>query len=344
MKAFSALTNKLGIDLGSSQVRIFRDDRVVLEESSVAVVDNINGRVLGFGTDALIRYHEEPENHYLAWPVKNGSIADYNIAKSMLRYFINKALHHSVSRPSVMIAVPCETSSVARHALVDALMHAGARQVYLIASPAAAAIGADFNLENSSTILSMVIGRDVTNVGLYCCGGIVSQVGDAFGGHNIDVGICQYLQDKYNVLIGIEQAEKLKSEVISLTRGGNQDTFTIRGRRISDGVEVVIELSLEELSPVMKQIMKPVVSSVKRARAEAPPEMAGDLLKNGLLLSGGSALLSGLKDWLSFELGIPVLVPDNPADIISEGCLKAFDKQKHLSLLIENGEKYYGGA
>lgn len=253
MKAFSALTNKLGIDLGSSQVRIFRDDRVVLEESSVAVVDNINGRVLGFGTDALIRYHEEPENHYLAWPVKNGSIADYNIAKSMLRYFINKALHHSVSRPSVMIAVPCETSSVARHALVDALMHAGARQVYLIASPAAAAIGADFNLENSSTILSMVIGRDVTNVGLYCCGGIVSQVGDAFGGHNIDVGICQYLQDKYNVLIGIEQAEKLKSEVISLTRGGNQDTFTIRGRRISDGVEVVIELSLEELSPVMKK-------------------------------------------------------------------------------------------
>ena len=94
----------------------------------------------------------------------------------------------------------------------------------------------------------------------------------------------------------------------------------------------------------MKKIMKPVLSSVKRAIAEATPDMAGDLLKNGLLLSGGSALLSGLKDWLSFELGIPVLVPDNPADIISEGCLNALDKQKHLSLLIENGEKYYGGA
>lgn len=344
MKAFAALSNRLGIDMGSSQVRMYQNDKIILAEASTVAVDNIDGHVLGFGTEALIHYHKAPANNGLEWPVQNGVIANYEMTKSMLRFFIKKSLHRSVSRPTVMIAIPGEISSVTRHALVDALIHAGSQHVYLIPAPAAAAIGAGLELDGPKVVLSLVIGRDVTDAGIYSCGGIVAQEEMSFGGHHIDLGICQYLQDKYQIMIGLDQAEKLKSDMISLSQNGGGNTFTVRGRRIRDGVEVVIELSTEEMSPVMQHILQPVLALMKRLLRNATPDMADDLLKQGMLLSGGSAQLDGLKEWLSFELGIPVTVPDAPGDVVALGCYEAFEKYKSLPFLIENGEKYYGGA
>lgn len=341
---FSAMLNCLGVDMGSSQVRIYQRDKIILEEASTAVVDNISGQVLGFGTDALIRYHKEPENNTLEWPVKNGVIADYDMTKSMLRFFLNKALRRSVSRPSLMVAIPCQISSVTRHALVDALIHAGAQGVYLIPSPAAAAMGAGKDLSVPSAALSLVIGRDVSDIGIYGCGGILAQEGIPFGGHDIDLGICRHIQDRYSMMIGLEQAEKLKSEVLSLTGGGSGSAFTVRGRRLSDGVEVVVELSIDEMSSVMQNIMQPVLLLIRRVMRRATPEMADDFLKSGMLLSGGSALLDGLRDWLSMELTMPVTIPEDPSAVIAKGCFAACMMDKDHSLLIENGDKYYGGA
>lgn len=343
MKGFAALSNRIGIDMGSSQVRIYQKDKMILAEASAVAVDNIDGHVLGFGTEALIHYHKAPENNCLEWPVQNGVIANYEMTKSMLRFFIKKSLHRSVSRPTVMIAIPGEISSVTRHALVDALIHAGSQKVYLLPAPAAAALGAGMELERPEAILSLVIGRDVTDGGIYSCGGIAAQESTAFGGHSIDVGICHYLQDQYQMMIGLDQAEKIKSDLISLSDRG-ENTFTVRGRRIRDGVEVVVELSLEEMSPVMQRMMQPVLQLMHRLLCKATPDMAKDLMKRGLLLSGGSALLNGLKDWLSMELGIPVVVADRPGDVVALGCYEAFEKYKQLPFLIENGEKYYGGA
>lgn len=341
---FSAMLNCLGVDMGSSQVRIYQRDKIILEEASTAVVDNISGQVLGFGTDALIRYHKEPENNTLEWPVKNGVIADYDMTKSMLRFFLNKALRRSVSRPSLMVAIPCQISSVTRHALVDALIHAGAQGVYLIPSPAAAAMGAGKDLSVPSAALSLVIGRDVSDIGIYGCGGILAQEGIPFGGHDIDIGICRHIQDRYSMMIGLEQAEKLKSEVLSLTGSGSGSAFTVRGRRLSDGVEVVVELSIDEMSSVMQNIMQPVLLLIRRVMRRATPEMADDFLKSGMLLSGGSALLDGLRDWLSMELTMPVTIPADPSEVIAKGCFAACMMDKDHSLLIENGDKYYGGA
>lgn len=341
---FSAMLNCLGVDMGSSQVRIYQRDKIILEEASTAVVDNISGQVLGFGTDALIRYHKEPENNTLEWPVKNGVIADYDMTKSMLRFFLNKALRRSVSRPSLMVAIPCQISSVTRHALVDALIHAGAQGVYLIPSPAAAAMGAGKDLSVPSAALSLVIGRDVSDIGIYGCGGILAQEGIPFGGHDIDIGICRHIQDRYSMMIGLEQAEKLKSEVLSLTGSGSGSAFTVRGRRLSDGVEVVVELSIDEMSSVMQNIMQPVLLLIRRVMRRATPEMADDFLKSGMFLSGGSALLDGLRDWLSMELTMPVTIPEDPSAVIAKGCFAACMMDKDHSLLIENGDKYYGGA
>lgn len=341
---FSAMLNSLGIDMGSSQVRIYQRDKVILEEASTAAVDNISGQILGFGTEALIRYHREPANNTLEWPVKNGVIADYDMAKAMLRFFITKSLHRSVSRPNVTVAIPVEISSVTRHALVDALFHAWVQGVYLIPSPAAAAIGAGKDLNVPSATLSLVIGRDVSDLGVYGCGGTIVQEGISFGGHDIDLGICRHILDRYSMMIGLTQAEKLKSEVLSLVGHDDDRTFTVRGRRITDGVEVVVELSVDEMTGVMQHIMQPVLHLIRQAFRRCTPEMADDFLKSGLLLSGGSALLDGLHDWLSVELGIPVSTPADPGSVVAKGCYAACLMEKEHSLLIENGNKYYGGA
>lgn len=341
---FSGISNYLGLDIGSSQVRIYKQNQIILSESSAVAVDNISGSILGFGTDALIRFHSAPENYTLKFPVRNGVISDYDMTKAMLRFFISKALHRSVSRPVVMAAISSEMSSVTRHALVDALVHAGARSVYLIPSPAAALIGTGMNLEIPSVSVSLVLGRDVSDAGIYSCGGVVCQIGTSFGGYSIDLGICQHVQDKYNMFIGLEQAEKLKQEILSLARRTEDHVFTVRGRRLTDGVEVVVEISVAEMTSVMQYFMKPVVHLIKQLLHGATPEMADDLLKQGLLLSGGSARIDGISEWLSNELGIPVKVPLEPESIIAKGCYDACLMEHEHSMLIENGEKYYGGT
>lgn len=146
------------------------------------------------------------------------------------------------------------------------------------------------------------------------------------------------------MLIGITQAEKLKSEMISLDTAVEHPSFTMRGRRLQDGVEVVVELTMEEMRPVLHKVLQPVLRLIRQVLRQASPDMAGDLLKNGLLLSGGSALLDGLAGWLSAELSMPVAVAERPGDVVARGCYLALEVYHTLPLLVENGEKYYGGT
>lgn len=329
--------------MGSSLIRIYSDKKIILEEASCAAVLADSGRILGFGTDAIVKKHAAGENCRIEWTVKNGIMVDYEITKEMLRYFISKAIRHSVIRPTVMVAIPCETSSVVRHALVDALSHAGAQRIFLIAAPAAAAIGAGIVMDMPEAILSVVIGKDVTDCGIYCGGGMVEECGASFGGRMIDEGICQFIQEKYHLMIGMDQAEHIKQEWVSVVHGGSSRIFTVRGRRISDGVEIIIELTEQILSPVMQRILHPVIQLLKKVIRSATPEMAEDLLKNGMLLSGGTARLPGIADWISMQIGIPVFVADEPESVIANGCYLALEDSVKGLRLVENGEKYYGG-
>ena len=286
MKAFSGTGIKFGIDIGSSQVRIYSDSKIVLEESSCAAVDNATGEILGFGTDAIIRTHSSQAGSCrLEWAVKNGVMADYEMTKGMLRYFINKASRQSVNRPNVMISTSCEISSVVKHALVDAARHAGAQKVSLISSSAAAAVGAGLVLDLPDAVLSTVIGKDRTDCGIYCCGGVVYEKGIAFGGVTIDLEITQFLYDKYHLMIGENQAEQLKHEWVSVIHRRENRVFTVRGRRIEDGVEIIVELTDSELAPVMQRNLMPVVKLIKEVLRFSTPDMAEDLIRNGMLIS-----------------------------------------------------------
>lgn len=342
MKSFSGVMSRIGIDMGSSQVRMFAGGRVVLSENSVAVIDNGTGRAAGFGVNALVRYHGEPEKYRLEWPVKHGVIADYALTKAMLQYFLEKVMHRAVTRPTVMLSVPSGTSLVVRHALIDAVLHGGAQHGYLISAPAAAVLGARQSLSLPEATLAAVVGRDVTDCGLFSCGGIVAEEGIPFGGRQVDSGIRTYLMEKYHVMIGSAMAETIKRDMASVTKPKEERTINVRGRRAEDGVEVVLTLSSRELYPIMQLLLLPVTRLIKRIIRTAQPEMAEDLLKNGMLLAGGSALLTGISDWISSEVGIPVAVPDEPENVVAAGCLAALNEYRKLPDIIEDGEMYYG--
>lgn len=342
MKSFSGVMSRMGIDLGSSQIRIYAGNKVVLSENSVAVVDQAEGSVAGFGVNALVRYHQEPERYKLEWPVKHGVIDDYYLTKDMLQYFMEKAMHRSVSRPSVMISIPSGTSSVVRHALTDAALHAGAQHVFLMPSAAAAVLGAQLSLTVPEVQLSLVIGRDVTDCGLFSCGGIVADGAIPFGGRNIDEGIRMYLLERFHIMIGSDEAEDIKREM-AVVSPAEEHVINVRGRRDEDGVEVVLTLTAKELAPVLQSLMLPVIRLLKRVIRSAQPEMADDLLRNGMVLSGGSALLSGASDWMAGEIGIPVFVPENPENVVAAGCFFALNEYRKLPGIVESGEMYYGG-
>lgn len=343
MKSFSGMNSRIGIDIGSSQVRICAGHKIILSESSAAAVETATDAVMGFGTDALVRYHSAPDKYRLEWPVKNGVMEDYYLTRDMLQFFMEKALHRSVSRPSVMVSIPSGLSSVGRHALIDAVLHAGAQRAYLIQSAAAAVLGARMSLSLPEAVLSVVMGQDVTDCGLFTCGGVVTQRGIPFGGHSIDEGIRAYLQETYHMMIGSDEAEEIKRTMASVVKPQEERAITVRGRRTSDGVEVVMELSARELYPVMQMILMPAVALVRKVIREATPEMAADLIENGMLLSGGSARLSGMSDWFAHEIGISVAVPYTPEDTVALGCGIALEEYKKLSGLIESGDQYYGG-
>lgn len=342
MKAFSGVMSRIGIDLGSSQIRMYAGNRVVLAENSVAVIDNSSGAAVGFGVNALVRYHGAPEKYHLEWPVKHGVIVDYALTKGMLQYFLEKVMHRAVTRPSVALSIPSGTSSVVRHALIDAVLHAGAQHGYLISAPAAAVLGAKQSLVLSEATLAAVIGRDVTDCGLFSCGGVVAEEAVPFGGHNIDNGIRNYMMEKYRILIGSEMAETIKQEAASAIKPSEVRAINVRGRRAADGVEVLLTMTAQELYPIIQLLLLPVTRLIRRVIRTAQPEMAEDLLKNGILLAGGSALLAGISDWIASEVGIPVFVPEEPENVVAAGCLAALNEYRKLPDIIENGEMYYG--
>lgn len=343
MKSFSRTINAVGIDLGSSQTRIYAQDRMILEEYTAVAVDNQTDEAVGYGTDAVIRYHNNPQMIRLEWPVRNGSMIDYYLTRDMLHYFLNKGLRQSLSRPEIAISIPCELSSVARHALIDALMHAGARKAYLVTSAVAAVLGARIPMDTPDAILSMVMGRDVTDCGLFSCGGVVAQEGISFGGQSINDGLRSWVRETYGVIIGDQQAERMKRDMIAGAEGPDKQGINIHGRRLEDGVSVILPVTERDLYPVIYSILTPVVNLARQVIRKASPDMAEDLIRTGMLLSGGSAHLAGLRNWLSDELGIPVTVPSDPDGITAAGCAYVLEDVESLKDLVESGTKYYGG-
>jgi rod shape-determining protein MreB len=339
--AFSSLwgllSDDLAIDLGTANTLIYvKGQGIVCNESSVvAVQKDPRGakRVLAVGLEAKRMLGRTPGNIVAIRPLKDGVIADFETTEAMLRYFIQKVHNRrALVRPRIVICVPNGITEVEKRAVKESAESAGAREVYLMEEPMAAAIGAGLPVTEPVGNMIVDIGGGTTEVAVISLAGVVFSRSIRVGGDKMDEAIIQYIKRKYNLLIGERTAELIKITIGSAYPTDEIQTMEIKGRDLLAGVPKTIELSDEEIRDSLLESINQIVEAVRVALERTPPELASDIVDKGIVLAGGGALLRNLDVLLREETGLPVVVADDPLTAVVMGAGKALDE---LSLLRE---------
>jgi rod shape-determining protein MreB and related proteins len=332
---YKLFSRDLAIDLGTANTLIYvRGMGIVSNEPSVVAVqqDSRGGKtVLAVGKEAKEMLGRTPGNIVVIRPMKDGVIADFEITGAMLRYFIRAAHNRStLVKPRIIIAIPSGITEVERRAVREAAKSAGAREVYLIEQPIAAAIGAGLPITEPSGNMIVDIGGGTSDVAVISLAGIVCAKSVRIGGDKMDEAIIQHIKRKYNLLIGERTAELIKITIGSAYPGNEIQTMEIKGRDLVAGVPKIIEITDEEIREALMEPVHQVVESVRIALERTPPELASDIVDKGIVLAGGGSLLRNLDVLLREETGLPVTLADDPLTAVVMGAGKALDK---LSLL-----------
>jgi len=331
------LSDDLAIDLGTANTLIYvKGQGIVCNESSVvAVQKDFRGsrRVLAVGIEAKKMLGRTPGNIVAIRPLKDGVIADFETTEAMLRYFIQKVHNRrALVRPRIVICVPNGITAVEKRAVKESAESAGAREVYLMEEPMAAAIGAGLPVTEPVGNMIVDIGGGTTEVAVISLAGIVFSRSVRVGGDKMDEAIIQYIKRKYNLLIGERTAELIKITIGSAYPGDEIQTMQIKGRDLVAGVPKTVELTDEEIRDSLLEPINQIVEAVRVALERTPPELASDIVDKGIVLAGGGALLRNLDVLLREETGLPVMVADDPLTAVVMGAGKALDE---LSLLRE---------
>jgi rod shape-determining protein MreB len=328
-------SNDLAIDLGTANTLIYiKGQGIVCNEPSVVAVHNDSRnarRVLAVGAEAKKMLGRTPGSIIAIRPLKDGVIADFEIAENMLRYFIHKVHHRkTLVRPRIVICVPSGITAVEKRAVREAAESAGAREVYLIEEPMAAAIGAGLPITEPAGNMIVDIGGGTTEVAVISLSGVVFSRSVRVAGDKMDQAILQHIKRKYSVLIGERTAELIKITIGSAYPGDELQTMEIRGRDLVAGVPKTVEITDEEIRQALMEPVYQVVESVRIALERTPPELASDIIDKGFVLAGGGALLRNLDVLLREETGLPVTLADDPLTAVVMGAGKVLDE---LSLL-----------
>ncbi|MEW6301049.1 MAG: rod shape-determining protein [Thermodesulfobacteriota bacterium] len=339
--AFSSLwgllSDDLAIDLGTANTLIYvRGQGIVCNESSVVAVQKDSRgarRVLAVGLEAKRMLGRTPGNIVAIRPLKDGVIADFETTEAMLRYFIQKVHNRrALVRPRIVICVPNGITEVEKRAVKESAESAGAREVYLMEEPMAAAIGAGLPVTEPVGNMIVDIGGGTTEVAVISLAGVVFSRSIRVGGDKMDEAIIQYIKRKYNLLIGERTAELIKITIGSAYPTDEIQTMEIKGRDLLAGVPKTVELTDEEIRDSLLESINQIVEAVRVALERTPPELASDIVDKGIVLAGGGALLRNLDVLLREETGLPVVVADDPLTAVVMGAGKALDE---LSLLRE---------
>jgi rod shape-determining protein MreB and related proteins len=331
------LSDDLAIDLGTANTLIYvKGQGIVCNESSVVAVQKDSRgarRVLAVGLEAKRMLGRTPGNIVAIRPLKDGVIADFETTEAMLRYFIQKVHNRrALVRPRIVICVPNGITEVEKRAVKESAESAGAREVYLMEEPMAAAIGAGLPVTEPVGNMIVDIGGGTTEVAVISLAGVVFSRSIRVGGDKMDESIIQYIKRKYNLLIGERTAELIKITIGSAYPGDEIQTMEIKGRDLVAGVPKTVELSDEEIRDSLLESVNQIVEAVRVALERTPPELASDIVDKGIVLAGGGALLRNLDVLLREETGLPVVVADDPLTAVVMGAGKALDE---LSLLKE---------
>jgi rod shape-determining protein MreB and related proteins len=324
-------SNDLAIDLGTANTLIYVKGQGIVcnEPSVVAVQKDARGgrRVLAVGAEAKKMLGRTPGNIVAIRPLKDGVIADFEITEAMLRYFIQK-IHNrrTLVRPRIIICVPFGITEVEKRAVRESAESAGAREVYLIEEPMAAAIGAGLPITEPTGNMIVDIGGGTTEVAVISLSGVVFSRSVRVGGDKMDEAIIQYIKRKYNLLVGERTAELIKITIGSAFPGSEIQTMEIKGRDLVAGVPKTVEISDEEIRDSLLEPINQIVEAVRIALERTPPELASDIVDKGIVLAGGGALLRNLDVLLREETGLPIMLADDPLTAVVMGAGRALDE------------------
>jgi len=339
-KYFSSyFSTDLAIDLGTANTLIYvRDRGIVLDEPSVVSIRtdmNAGGKrtVQAVGAEAKQMLGRTPGNMQAIRPMKDGVIADFTVTEQMLKYFIKKVHDTRMLRPSprIIICVPCGSTQVERRAIRESAIGAGARQVFLIEEPMAAAIGAGMPVAEASGSMVVDIGGGTTEVGVISLGGVVYANSVRVGGDRMDEAIISYIRRNYGMLIGEATAELIKKKMGSAFPGAEVLEMEVKGRSLAEGVPRSFNVSSNEILEALTEPLNAIVSAVKQALEQTPPELGADIAEKGMVLTGGGALLRDLDRLLMEETGLPVIVADDPLTCVVRGSGRALEEMDKLA-------------
>ena len=325
----------LAIDLGTSNTLVVvRGRGLVVDEPSVVAVERMGGakRVVAIGHEARQMIGRTPENIEAIHPIQDGVIVDFDLAEALLRNCIERALGtHPFVKPRVVVCVPHRLQDVERRAIQDAARAVGAKEVFLIGKPIAAAIGAKLPIDRPLGNMVIDVGGGTTEVGIISLGGVVVTRSAQVGGNHFDAAITQWIQEHHNVLVGQRTSEETKIQVGSAVSGEHARSVRVTGRDLSSGIPREVEVTSDNISEALTDCLEQVLECLRLTLSESPPELAADITAQGLVLCGGSALLPGLDRFLRDRTGLPIVLSEDPRRSAAIGAGMLLEDQATLS-------------
>jgi len=338
---FDLLSSDIGIDLGTANTLVYvRNQGIVLNEPSVVAIEQATGRVLAIGSAAKEMTGRTPSGIAAIRPLRDGVIADFDISEKLIADFIRRVVKHKyLMKPRVIISVPSGITEVEKRAVRDSAENAGAREVYLLAEPMAAAIGVGLPVEQPSGSMVIDIGGGTSEIAVIALNGIVNDTSIRVAGDEFDEAIIMYLKKNYNLLIGELTAEEIKIKIGSAVPLEKELTMDIKGRDLVAGVPKTLKLSSVQVREALSETIDIIVEAVRQALERTPPELASDILERGIVLTGGGALLRGLDKRLREETNLPVNIADDPLTCVVRGTGKVLENFSHYSKVLEKSRK-----
>ncbi len=319
-KAKNFVTKDIGMDLGTASVLVYVEGSgIVINEPSVVAIDKNTDCITKIGKDAQLMLGRNPDNIEVVRPLRGGVIEKYDVTEKMIQYFIRRAVGTSFIRPRLVICIPTGISEVQERAVRDAGVNAGARKTYLVYEPVAAAVGAGVDIHSPTGNMIVDIGGGTTDIAVISMGGIVVSKSIRIAGDRFDEAIMQYVRRKYNISIGEFTAEQIKKKIGAVYEHKDVKVMQVKGRCLVQGLPKVVELSSKEMLEAMMEPISAIFDAICSVIEETPPELVGDILKNGIILTGGGAMLFGLDRLMADVIEIRTRVAKDPITCVARG-------------------------
>jgi len=320
--------NAIAVDLGTANTLIYvKGEGIVLNEPSVVAIDRETKKIKGVGLEAKRMLGRTPDGVLAVRPMKDGVIADFDVTEKMLRYFLTLIIENHVFKvkPRVIVCVPSGITEVEKRAVRDSALGAGAKEVFMVAEPMAAAIGVGLPVETPTGNMVIDIGGGTTEIAVIALSGIVSDTSIRTGGDELDTAIVQFMRKNYNLLIGEPTAEQIKINIGSAAPVGEEREMDVKGRDLVSGIPKTVRVHSSEIREAVQEPIQQIVDAVRRALEITPPELASDIVDRGIVMTGGGALIRGLDLMLAQETGLPIHVDEDPLTCVVRGTGRILD-------------------